>query len=327
MKKGLKITLIVLASFLFLILVGPFLIPISPARNTQPAKALADPDSQFIEINNLDVHYKQKGTGEPVFILSHGFGASTFSWEQVMEPLSDYGTVIAYDRPAFGLTERPLSWEGENPYTQESNIALLLEFMDAKGIQEAIIVGHSAGGTLATAFTIEHPDRVQALIEVAAAVYYTTPESGFYNWLIHTPQMDRIGPLILRAVKNLGGESALENAFYDAPDLEANPEIYEGYIRPFMVDNWDRAFWDYVQSASPADLAGRLAQIEVPTLVISGDRDDFVPLENSRQLAEDIPNATLTVLDDTSHIPQEESPAAFMVAVEDFLKTLDIGEQ
>ncbi len=56
------------------------------------------------------MHYKKYGDGEKVFILLHGFGASLFSWREIVEPLSQYGTVIAYDRPAFGLTERPMQW-------------------------------------------------------------------------------------------------------------------------------------------------------------------------------------------------------------------------
>ena len=125
MKKGWKITLIIITSLIVLLLAGPFLVPVPPLKDTQPVSELADPDSQFIEINNLQVHYKKAGNGEPVFILLHGFGASTFSWREVIDPLSAIGTVIAYDRPAFGLTERPMEWEGDNPYTQQSNLCLL----------------------------------------------------------------------------------------------------------------------------------------------------------------------------------------------------------
>jgi hypothetical protein len=132
MKKGWKITLIVLAALLVLVLVGPFLVPIPRLDNTFPVQDLADPDSLFMQINDLNVHFKRQGSGEPVFILLHGFGASTFSWREVMDPLAEVGTVIAYDRPAFGLTERPLEWEGTNPYSQESNINLLLGLMDAE---------------------------------------------------------------------------------------------------------------------------------------------------------------------------------------------------
>ena len=261
MKKGLKITLIILSALLILILVGPFLVPVPPLKNTQPAQTLADDDSQFIEINDMALHYKRAGTGDPVFILLHGFGASTFSWREVMAPLADYGTVIAYDRPAFGLTERVVEWEGENPYTQESNIEILLRLMDELSIEQAILVGNSAGGTLATAFTLAYPQRVQALIEVDAAVYQTMPSSPFLNWLLDTPQVDHIGPLIARSLAGMRGERFIESAWYDPSQIEANPEIISGYRKPLKVQNWDRALWEHTRATQPTNLAGSLDQI------------------------------------------------------------------
>jgi hypothetical protein len=93
---------------LLILLVGPFLVPVPPEPGTVPAQQLADPDNHFVQINDLNMHYKMMGQGQPVFILLHGFGVSLFSWRAVMEPLSQTGTVIAYDRPAFGLTDRPM---------------------------------------------------------------------------------------------------------------------------------------------------------------------------------------------------------------------------
>ena len=322
MKKGLKITFIVIASLLVLLLVGPFLVPVPPLENTQPTEVLADPDSQFIEVNGLNVHYKMAGEAEPVFILLHGFGASTFSWREVMAPFSQYGTVIAYDRPAFGLTERPLEWEGINPYSQEGNLNLLLGLMDTLEIEEAVLVGNSAGGTLATAFTLAYPERVRALVEVDAAIYQTMPASNLLDWLLNTPQMDQIGPLISRRLAGSSGEDFIQRAWYDPSKLEDNPEIFAGYRNPLMAENWDRALWEHTKATDAPDLAGRPDQIQVPTLVLSGDNDQIVPVENSRRLAEDIPGAELVILENCGHLPQEECPQAFMSAVIDFLDTL-----
>lgn len=215
MNKGIKITLITISALLILILAGPFLVPVAPLENTQSVQTLADEDSLFIEINDINIHYKQAGSGKPFFILLHGFGASTFSWREVMEPLAEYGTVIAYDRPAFGLTERVMDWEGESPYTQKSNVFILLGLIDALSINQAILIGNSAGGTLATAFTLAHPDRVQALIEVDAAVYQTMPDSAIIEWLLNTPQINHIGPLIARSLTGMRGERFIESAWYD----------------------------------------------------------------------------------------------------------------
>ncbi len=326
MKKGLKITLIILAALMLLLIVGPFFVPVSPLKNTQPPQSLADPDSQFVTINNLNVHYKRTGSGEPVLILLHGFGASTFSWREVMEPLAANGTVIAYDRPAFGLTERPLTWEGINPYSQESNMAILLGLMDVLDVERAILVGNSAGGTLATAFTLAYPERVQALIQVDAAIYQTMPDSPFLNWLLQTPQVNHLGPLIARRLAGNQGQSFIQNAWHDPSLIEAQPEIIAGYRKPLMADNWDRALWEHTRATQPTNLAGQLGRIQVPTLVITGDDDRIVPVENSIQLAEDIPGAKLTVLPNCGHLPQEECPEAFMEAVNGFLKTITGGK-
>jgi pimeloyl-ACP methyl ester carboxylesterase len=324
-----KIALIILTAMLLVLLIGPLLIPIFPTKGTQSNQSLADPDSLFIEVNNIDVHYKSTGSGEPVFILLHGFGANVFTWHQVMEPLADYGRVIAYDRPAFGLTERPLEWqEDENPYTQKSNIELLVGLMDALEIDQAILVGNSAGGTLGTAFTLAHPERVTALIQVDAAVYRTSPDSRFYDWLIQTPQMNRIAPLILRLLPkgkdiNFMGTAInfMGKAWHDPSIVKEYPEIMEGYLKPFSADNWASAFWEYVKATKPPNFIDQLGQIHVPTLVTSGDDDQIVPLDLSIRLSQDIPGATLAVLENCGHMPQEECPEAFMEAVDSFIST------
>ena len=89
-------------------------------------------------------------------MLLRGFGASTFSWREAVAPLAERGRVIAFDRPAFGLTERilrgdwnPDEWPGGSPYTPEAQADLSIALLDALEIDEAVLVGHSAGGTVA----------------------------------------------------------------------------------------------------------------------------------------------------------------------------------
>ncbi len=319
MKKGWKITLIVLGALILLLLVGPFLIPVRPPEGTQPPKTLADEDSEFIEINGVDIHYKQMGSGSPLILLLHGFGASTFSWREVMAPLSAYGTVVAYDRPAFGLTERPMSWEEENPYTIESNMAILIGLMEVLGFDQAVLVGNSAGGALATRFTLEYPDRVLALVEVDAAVYQTMPDSKLLYWLFNRPQVDHLGPLFVRRLAGVQGTEFLESAWHD-PD-KITPEIEAGYRQALMAENWDRALWEFTRAARAPGLIDRLDQIDTPTLVITGDDDQIVPKENSIRLAEEIPGAKLVILENCGHLPHEECPQAFLEAIDDFLSS------
>ena len=311
--RRLSITLLVL---LVILLVGPFLVPVPPAPGTVPAKQLADLDGHFVQINGLNVYYKMMGQGQPVFILLHGFGASLFSWHAVMEPLSHYGTVIAYDRPAFGLTDRPLQWVGQNPYSPEGNIALLLGLMDHFGVQKAILVGNSAGGTFSMQFALQYPQKVQALILVDPAVY----ENGAPAWvniLGKTPEMQHLGPLFVRSIQK-SGLDLIRTAWHDPSKI--TQATWDGYTKPLKVDNWDRALWNFTMASHDTGLLQHLQDFKLPILVLTGADDRIVPTADTVRLAGVLPGAKLVIITGAGHVPHEEQPAAFMQAVEAFLK-------
>ncbi|MGC8787869.1 MAG: alpha/beta fold hydrolase, partial [Anaerolineae bacterium] len=231
MNRLQRVILLILIALAFMLLVGPFLVPLPPLRNTFPPRQLADPDSLFISINGLDVHCKSVGQGEPALVLLHGFGASIWSWREVMLPLSQFGTVIAFDRPAFGLTARPLAneWSGENPYTAEAQARLTVGLLDKFGIPKAILVGHSAGGSIATLTALQFPERVQALILVAPAIYEGGGAPSWIRPLLRIPQLRRLGPLLVRVlVSRL--EGALPSAWHDPNKI--SPEVIAGYKKP-----------------------------------------------------------------------------------------------
>jgi pimeloyl-ACP methyl ester carboxylesterase len=314
--RGLGIFLLVL---ILVVLVGPFLVPVPPLTNTVPAVQLADPDSQFIHINGLSIHVKTMGQGKPVFILLHGFGASLFSWHAVMEPFSQYGTVIAYDRPAFGLTDRPMEWKGENPYSSQGNLDLLLGLLNHFNVQKAILVGNSAGGTLSMQFTLQHPDRVQALILVDPAIYEGGSGPSWLRPFYNTPQMNHLGPLIVQSIES-SGIDLLKMAWYDPSRI--TPETLNGYNKPLRADNWDRALWNFTAASQPSGLSEHLAEFNLPVMVITGASDKIVPTANSIRLAGNFPNAMLVVIPEAGHVPQEEQPATFMQAVEELLRSI-----
>jgi len=318
MKKTWRILLIVLAVLLLVVLVGPFLVPVPPAAGTVSPQQLADADSQFVEINGIMVHYKMIGQGEPYMILLHGFGASVFSWHAVLGPLSQLGTVIAYDRPAFGLTERKMTWNGLDPYSPEGNEALLTGVMDHFGMQKAILIGNSAGGTLSMQFALSHPERVQALILVDPAVY----ENGSPAWVSifgKTPEMQHLGPLFVRSIGKSGLE-LIKTAWHDPTSI--TQETLDGYTKPLKADNWDRALWDFTMASHDTGLTSDLKDFTMPVLVITGDDDRIVPTANSIKLAGVIPNSKLVIIQNAGHVPHEEQPALFMQAVGEFIRNL-----
>jgi pimeloyl-ACP methyl ester carboxylesterase len=314
-----KAVLIVLAVLLVALLVGPFLVPIPPLQGTLPPERLADPDSQFATLQGVRVHYKQTGEGQPALLLLHGFGASTFSWREVIRPLAKFGTVIVYDRPAFGLTERPLKWTGENPYSPEFQAGTVLALMDAHNIQQAILVGNSAGGTVSVLAALNHPERVKALILVDPAIYQGRSAAGLTNVLLQTPQAQRIGPLLVRSIQESGNE-ILRRAWH-AP-ARITPDIWDGYRKPLKADNWDRGLWEFTRASRPLGLDKRLSELKLPVLVITGDDDRIVPTQSSIRLAGELPNAKLVVIPNCGHVPHEECPQAFMQAVAEFLNSI-----
>lgn len=322
MKAIWRALLIVVIILALCILVGPFLVPVPPLQDTVPAEQLADADSQFLHLNGLNVHMKTAGHGEPVLILLHGFGASLFSWREVMTPLADAGyRVVAFDRPAYGLTSRPMpeEWEGPNPYTPEAQVELTIAILDALGVSQAVLVGNSAGGSIAALTALQYPERVQALVLVDAAIYTSGGVPSWLRPLLHTPQARRLGPLISRSFAQRGSE-LIRSAWYDASKI--TPDVIAGYTKPLRAENWDRALWEATLASHPLQLSARLKDITQPTLVITGDSDTWVPTEQSVRLAGELPHATLAIMPHCGHVPQEECPEPFLEALLDFLDGL-----
>ncbi len=320
--KVLKIVAVILFAIVILLAVVPLLIPVPPLQGVVPVSQLADADSKFIQIEGINYHYKEAGSGKPAFLLLHGFGASVSSWREVVQPLSAYGRVIAYDRPAFGLTDRPMpgEWSGESPYSLSSQARMLVELLDAKGIDQAVLVGNSAGGTLALYTALNYPARVQALVLVDAAVYAGGP--AFPDWLralLETPQARRIGPLLVRSIQETGMQILIK-AWNDPGKI--TDDIRANYRQPLKLANWDRALYELTIASAPTHITERLPELRLPVLVITGDNDQIVPTEQSLRLAREIPGARLNVIPACGHVPQEECPQPFMQAVGTFVDSL-----
>jgi pimeloyl-ACP methyl ester carboxylesterase len=316
--KWIKRLLFLIFVLIIVLLIAPFFLTIPALENTKPVDELVDSDSEFVKLGGLDVHYKQRGDGSPVIILLHGYGASTFSWRSVMKPLADYGKVIAYDRPAFGLTERPLpgDWQGDSPYSLDSQTSLLLALMDEMKIKKAILVGNSAGGTVALNAALKHPDRVQGLVLVDAAIFVDKQKPQWQQFIMKLPQLRRVGPLFIRSIENKG-DDLLRSAWHDPEKVTS--EILEGYRKPLQANNWDKALWEYTIVSGASNLQNRLGEVNVPALVISGDDDQIIPLDDSLRLAQSIPGARAKVMYACGHVPQDECPDQFMIALGDFI--------
>jgi len=321
MKRRWRTALGVLLVLAAGILLGPFAVPVPELQGTVPPESLTEADSLLVTIEGLQVHYKETGGGPRALVLLHGFGASLFSWQAVMQPLAQYGRVVAYDRPAFGLTSRPMpgEWQGENPYPAQAQAKMLLAFMDALGIRQAVLVGNSAGGAIALLAALDAPERVSALVLVDAAVYEAGGAPRALLPFLSTPQMRHLGPLVVRTFITRG-DDLIRLAWHNPTRVKA--ETLAGYRKPLQVENWDRALWELTASSRPLDLAERLDDVRQPTLVITGDDDRIVAPQSSIRLARELPSARLVVLPHCGHVPHEECPDGFLEAVDRFVDAL-----
>jgi pimeloyl-ACP methyl ester carboxylesterase len=130
--------------------------------------------------------------------------------------------------------------------------------------------------------------------------------------------MDRLGPFLSRGIAGAEGTSFIQAAWHDPTKI--TPEITAGYRQPLRVPDWDRALWEFTKAGSGSeDLAPRLKELKMPVLVLAGDDDRIVPTTDSIRLGSEIPGAALVVFPACGHVPQEECPAPFLKAVQDFM--------
>lgn len=286
-------------------------------------KRRADSESRFIDCNGFRVHYKLYGSGKPPFVvLLHGSFLSMRSWYDITRPLSENATVLIFDRPAFGLTSRPLpKRNNEVRYSPEAQSDLVVALMDKLGFNRAILVGNSTGGTLALLTAMRHPKRVQGLVLVGAMIY-----SGYANSevpAIMKPFMKLMTPLFSRLMK------AIITKLYDKNirgfwyvKSRLSDETLAAFRGDLMVGDWSRGFWELFLETHRLHFDKRVASVSTPSLVVTGEHDLTVKTEESFRLAKELPGAELLVIPDCAHLPQEEQPAAFAAGVNKFIKTL-----
>lgn len=314
MPFRLKVSLAILLGMVTLAFVGPLIVPIRPLPDTVPARDLADPDGQFIDVNGLELHVKSAGADladPPAFLLLHGFGSGAYTWHAVIDELGLLGPAYAFDRPAFGLSGRPLSgeWTGQSPYSFEAQTEQTLALMDKLGFEKAVLVAHAAGAALALNLALERPERVSGLVLVGSAIY-NEGSSGAARFFMRTPQLNRVGPLIMRQFAAQPGRDFLEGAWSDPENLDE--ATLEAYAKPLRVNDWDKALWEYAKAYRPPDLEEKLSSINVPVLVITGVNDTIIDPALSERLARELPNAIFAAFDSCGHLPQEECPEPFV---------------
>ncbi|MBN2860135.1 MAG: alpha/beta hydrolase [Sphaerochaetaceae bacterium] len=293
----------------------------------EPVTSLATEESSFVTIDDITIHWESAGEdlSTTPLVLLHGFGANTGSWMYLMPPLSESYPVYAYDRIPFGLSERYISESFDrerSPYRSEAIIERAFSLLDEWGIDEAVLVGSSAGGTVALQMALADPERIKALILIDPAVY-SGGGPGFVRFLLRFRLFQGIALNSIRGLRE-EPEKLLEDSWYDPSRYPE--ELKEAYIRATRVENWDRALLEFTRASAALDLKDRLEDIGQKVLLIHGRQDSIIDVKESIRLAEELPFVEFHIIEESGHLPHEENTEEVLRLILDFLKRIENGQ-
>lgn len=261
---------------------------------------------------------EQNPTGRALIVLLHGFGASSFSWRTVIDQLSELGHVIAYDRPGFGFTPVADFSYPIDPYSLAGQVELLRKLVqvESKG-RPVVVIGHSAGGLVATEFALRYPGVLRALVLESPAIWREPPRIAALGRVLRTTQVERFVTRMIARGTNLGMK-ILGEAFFDKQKL--TPEIVAGYRAPLTRDDWAVGLWRFMTANHTNQVRKNLWRLDLPVFVVAGDHDRIVKVEDSFKVAERIVGHSIYLVPNSGHLAHEETPRDFLRVVTNFFK-------
>lgn len=275
-------------------------------------KEYANEYSKFIEINGLQVHYRDEGKGFPIVLL-HGTASSLHTWDDWAKELTKNYRVIRMDLPAFGIT-------GPNKnadYSIKAYTTFLHQFLMKINVDRFYLAGNSLGGNIAWNYAAEHPEKIKKLILVDASGLPTNkPQPAIFK-LAKTPILSSlflyVTPkfFIKKNMKEVYGD---ENKITDALITRYHKMALRVGNRQAFID---RAKTDFKLGAKVN--LDKFKSIKTPTLLIWGAKDSWIPLNNGKRMDLLLVNSKLVVLENAGHVPMEENPAESLGILKSFL--------
>ncbi len=268
------------------------------------SKEYANEYSYFMDIDGTQIHYRDEGQGDPL-VLIHGWSASLHTWDVWVEELKDDFRIIRLDLPGFGLTGPA----GVDQYTQDFYIDVVDKLLTELEIEETYMGGNSLGGGITWGFAHRYPDRVKKIILVNAAGYPSEgPSEGVSIFSLAS------FPGVQSIVRYVTPEFAIRffvNQVYGDTD-KVTDEVVRRYhqlvLREGNREVMFRVLGERGDSMDVSKVPEYLSKIEAPALIMWGDLDSWIPLENAYSFDEDLPNSSLIVYEGAGHIVMEEIP-------------------
>jgi pimeloyl-ACP methyl ester carboxylesterase len=272
---------------------------------------------QSVEVDGLPIRYLSAGEGPPLVLL-HGAGDNTLDWQWVMPALAATHRVYAPDLPGSPDSARPAA-----DYSPDFFERFVAAFVDALNIGRAMFVGNSLGGFIALRLALSEPARVTALVLVDSAGLGRAVNPAFTS--VNVPGLGEAAMPFWRtpigAYQRAWGRTAL--LFANSPGSVPREWIAEqkrlalspGYLEAHL--NVLRALVSPLgQREVMVDL---LPALEIPTLVVWGERDRVFPQSQAREAVSRLREGSLALIPECGHMPHVECPDHFLAALGQFL--------
>ena len=247
-----------------------------------------------LDRDGVTIHYEihGRGTDHPPLLLTHGYSASSAMWAPNINSLDADRQVIIWDLRGHGYSDSPAD---PSQYSQDASVDDMAAILDECDVTRAVIGGHSLGGYLSLAFWLAHPARVAALLLIDTGPGFKQ-DAGRAQWndLAET------------------FATGFETRGLDA--LSAGPEVNTGPHDPQGLAHAARG----ILTQTDATVISSLADIDVPTLVLVGEKDRPF-LTAADYVAGKIPHSTKVIIAEAGHAPNLDQPAEFDAAVTVFL--------
>ena len=297
---------------IFALLVLLFIIYFQPDRSLDELKPLyVNNESEFMPLMGMNVHYRDQGnsTDSVPLVLIHGTSSSLHTFEAVVKKLNPNRRVITLDMPAFGLTGP----NATNEYSFKYYSQFLDSFLTKLQIPLCDIGGNSLGGGIAWQFTTYFPEKVRKLILIDATGYPVMNVKCSIGFKIaSTPVINNV--MLFITPKAL--VSASLKGIYQDPTI-INQEQIDRFHDMAIAKGNRKALLAIFKKGLEQE-PDKIKTIQKPTLIIWGDKDGLIPVQNAYLFNKDIKGSKLAILNNIGHVPMEEDPAKTAALINEF---------
>lgn len=259
----------------------------------------------FAPAPGMTVHYTDEGPRDKqAILLVHGFAASVHAWRPWIERLKADYRLIAIDLPGHGLTEAPPGYQA----TLEGNAGLVDALAQHLGVSHFVLTGNSMGGAVSLAYAMQHADKLDGLVLVDAAGWPGDGKRGGPPGFVALFN-NGFGRFLIKLVDpHLFAAGGLKSAYVD--EALVTDALVDRYVDFAMAEGHRDVLLTQRPQPSPPWTIDSFRGIDVPTLVMVGEKDALIPPDDARAIANAIPGAYLVTYPEGGHLPMEQLPDA-----------------